>query len=142
MLLFTVSLKPDKDKNRFKADDTKPRRKGVGFFARTVKAEIKNISYTRKSLCNSVHNDNNSVHNDNEHRIVPTIIRIVKFFQKVIEEYLLICYNACVVQPTPVNGRGCLHGAILHISCDCRGRCGLPPHQQMARQARQRQQIA
>ncbi len=55
---------------------------------------------------------------------MPTIIRIVKFFQKVIEEYLLICYNACVVQPTPVNGRGCLHGAILHISCDCRGRCG------------------
>ncbi len=37
-----------------------------------VKAEIKNISYTRKSLCNSVHNDN-------EHRIVPTTIRIVKF---------------------------------------------------------------
>ena len=135
MLLFTVSLKPDKDKNIFEADDTKPRRKGVGFFARMVKAEIKNISYMRKSLCNSVHNDN-------EHRIVPTIIRIVKFFQKVIEEYLLICYNACVVQPTPVNGRGCLHGAILHISCDCRGRCGLPPHQQMARQARQRQQLA
>ena len=135
MLLFTVSLKPDKDKNIFKADDTKPRRKGVGFFARTVKAEIKNISYTRKSLCNSVHNDI-------EHRIVPTTIRIVKFFQNVIEDYLPICYNACVVQPTPGNGRGCLHGVILHISCDCRGRCGLPPHQQMARQARQRQQIA
>ena len=135
MLLFTVSLKPDKDKNIFKADDTKPRRKGVGFFARMVKAEIKNISYMRKSLCNSVHNDN-------EHRIAPTTIRIVKFFQNVIEDYLLICYNACVVQPTPGNGRGCLHGVILHISCDCRGRCGLPPHQQMARQARQRQQIA
>ena len=135
MLLFTVSLKPDKDKNIFKADDTKPRRKGVGFFARMVKAEIKNISYMRKSLCNSVHNDN-------EHRIEPTTIRIIKFFPKVIEDYLPICYNACVVQPTPGNGRGCLHGVILHISCDCRGRCGLPPHQQMARQARQRQQIA
>ena len=49
-----------------------------------VKAEIKNISYTRKSLCNSVHNDINSVHNDIEHRIVPTTIRIVKFFQNVI----------------------------------------------------------
>lgn len=107
----------------------------VGFFARMVKAEIKNISYTRKSLCNSVHNDI-------EHRIVPTTIRIVKFFQNVIEDYLPICYNACVVQPTPGNGRGCLHGVILHISCDCHSRCGLPPHQQMARQARQGQQIA
>ena len=34
----------------------------------------------------------------------------------------------------------CLHGVILHISCDCRSRCGLPPHQQMAGQSRQRQQ--
>ena len=100
-----------------------------------VKAEIKNISYTRKLLCNSVYNDN-------EHRIVPTTIRIVKFFQKLIEDYLPICYNACVVQPTPGNGRRCLHGVILHISCNCRGRCGLPPHQQMVRQARQGQQIA
>ncbi len=55
-----------------------------------VKAEIKNISYMRKSLCNSVHNDN-------EHRIAPTTIRIIKFFPKVIEDYLPICYNACVV---------------------------------------------
>jgi len=44
MLLFTVSLKPDKDKNIFEADDTKPRRKGVGSFARMVKAEIKDIN--------------------------------------------------------------------------------------------------
>ena len=39
-----TSMKPDKDKNKFKADDTKPRRKGVGSFARMVKAEIKDIN--------------------------------------------------------------------------------------------------
>ena len=37
-------MKTDKDKNKFKADYTKPRRKGVGFFARMVKAEIKDIN--------------------------------------------------------------------------------------------------
>ena len=48
----------------------------------------------------------NSVHNDNEYRIVPATIQIVKFFQNVTEDYLPICYNACVVRPTPGNGRG------------------------------------
>ena len=41
---FELSMKLDKDKNKFKADDTKPRRKGVGSFARMVKAEIKDIN--------------------------------------------------------------------------------------------------
>ncbi len=39
----------------FKADDTKPRRKGVGFFARMVKAEIKDITCKGKLPQNSVH---------------------------------------------------------------------------------------
>ena len=63
-------------------------------------------------------------------------------FKKKIEEYQLICYNSYVVQPTPSNGRRCSNGNHHYFSCDCRSRCGLPPHQQMARQARQGQQIA
>ena len=50
-------------------------------------------------------------------------------------------YTRIYVLLTDTRNR-CLHGVILHISCDCHSRCGLPPHQQMARQARQGQQIA
>ena len=56
-------------------------------------------------------------------------------FKKKIEEYQLICYNSYVVQPTPSNGRRCSNGNHHYFSSDCHSRCGLPPHQQMARQA-------
>ena len=71
-----------------------------------------------------------------------TIILIVISFKKKIEEYQLICYTPYVVQPTPDTGRRCSNGNHHYFSSDCRSRCGLPPHQQMARQTWEGQQIA
>ena len=42
-------------------------------------------------------------------RIVAVIIGAIKSFKKEIEDYLLICYNTCAVQPTPENGKDSGH---------------------------------